>query len=35
MADGKLLDELVATNVGKNAIAFTPKPVLGEDPIAI
>src|SRR5207244_12178107 len=33
--DGKLLQELVAANIGKNAIAFTHKPVLGEDPIAI
>jgi hypothetical protein len=31
--DGKLLQELVAANTGKNAIAFTHKPVLGDDPI--
>jgi hypothetical protein len=33
--DGKLLQELVAANTGKNAIAFTHKPVLGDDPVAI
>src|ERR1700737_1269232 len=33
--DGKLLQELVAANIGKNAIAFTHKPVLGDDPVAI
>src|ERR1700738_1813603 len=33
--DGALLEELVAANIGKNAIAFTHKPVLGDDPIAI
>ena len=33
--DGTLLQELVAANVGKNAIAFTHKPVLGDDPVAI
>jgi hypothetical protein len=33
--DGALLDELVAANTGKNAIAFTHKPVLGDDPIAV
>jgi hypothetical protein len=33
--DGKLLQELVAANTGKNAIAFTHKPVLGDDPIAV
>jgi hypothetical protein len=33
--DGALLDELVAANIGKNAIAFTHKPVLGHDPAAI
>ena len=32
---GSLLQELVAANTGKNAIAFTHKPVLGDDPIAI
>ena len=33
--DGALLDELVAANIGKNAIAFTHKPVLGGDRIAV
>jgi hypothetical protein len=33
--DGALLDELVAANSGKNAIAFTHKPVLGDDPVAV
>src|SRR5260370_23898578 len=33
--DGGLLEELVAANIGKNAIAFTHKPVLGDDPVAI
>src|SRR5216683_2034488 len=33
--DGGLLQELVAANAGKNAIAFTHKPVLGDDPVAI
>ena len=33
--DGALLDELVAANIGKNAIAFTHKPVLGDDPVAV
>jgi hypothetical protein len=33
--DGKLLEELVAANVGKNVIAFTHKPVLGDDPFAV
>ena len=33
--EGKLLEELVDANIGKNAIAFTHKPVLGDDPIAI
>ena len=33
--DGGLFQELVAANIGKNAIAFTHKPVLGDDPIAI
>ena len=32
---GSLLQEFVAANTGKNAIAFTHKPVLGDDPIAI
>ncbi|MGA7866315.1 MAG: hypothetical protein WCA23_20390 [Stellaceae bacterium] len=33
--DGTLLEELVATNTGKNVIAFTHKPVLGDDPVAV
>ena len=33
--DGPLLQELVAANVSKNAIAFTHKPDLGDDPVAI
>jgi hypothetical protein len=33
--DGALLDELVAANTGKNAIAFTHKPVLGDNPVAV
>jgi hypothetical protein len=33
--DGALLEELVAANTGKNAIAFTHKPVLGDDPVAV
>jgi hypothetical protein len=33
--DGALLDELVAANTGKNAIAFTHKPVFSEDPVAV
>ena len=33
--DGELLQELVAANTGKNAIAFTHKPVLGDDSVAI
>jgi hypothetical protein len=33
--DGTLLEELVAANTGKNAIAFTHKPVLGDDPVAV
>ncbi len=32
--DGTLLDELVAANAGKRVIAFTHKPVLGDDPVA-
>jgi len=32
--DGALLRELVAANAGENAIAFTHKPVLGDDPVA-
>src|SRR5207245_781896 len=33
--DGALLQELVAANIGKNAIAFTHKPVIGDDPVAV
>jgi hypothetical protein len=33
--DGRLLEELVVANTGKNAIAFTHKPVLGDHPIAV
>jgi hypothetical protein len=33
--DATLLAELVAANTGKNVIAFTHKPVLGDDPIAV
>jgi hypothetical protein len=33
--DRKLLQELVAANSGKKAIAFTHKPVLGDDPVAV
>jgi hypothetical protein len=33
--DGTLLEELVAANSGKNVVAFTHKPVLGDNPIAI
>jgi hypothetical protein len=33
--DGKLLQELVAANTGKKVIAFTHKPVLGDDPVAV
>ncbi len=33
--DGALLQELVDANAGKNAIAFTHKPVLGDNVIAI
>ena len=32
--DATLLAELVAANAGKNVIAFTHKPVLGNDPVA-
>src|SRR5215831_18115107 len=31
----KLLNELVGANTGKIVIAFTHKPVLGDDPIAV
>src|ERR1700758_116653 len=33
--DVELLNELVAANSGKNAIAFTHKPVLGDDPVVV
>src|ERR1700756_4599802 len=33
--DGEFLNELVHANSGKNAIAFTHKPVLGDHPVAI
>src|SRR6478736_4598978 len=33
--DDALLDELVDANTGKNVIAFTHKPVLGDDPVAV
>jgi hypothetical protein len=33
--DGELLNQLVTANTGKNAIAFTHKPVLGGDPVAV
>jgi hypothetical protein len=33
--DGALFDELVAANTGKNAIAFTHKPVLGDNTVAV
>src|ERR1700756_4917185 len=33
--DGKLLEELVAANTAKKVIAFTHKPVLGDDPVAV
>jgi hypothetical protein len=33
--DGPLLGELVAANTGKNVIAFTHKPVLGDEPVAV
>ena len=33
--DGELLHELVAANTGKQVIAFTHKPVLGGDPVAV
>jgi hypothetical protein len=32
--DGQLLNQLIAANTGKNAIAFTHKPILGDDPVA-
>jgi hypothetical protein len=33
--DGPLLKELVIANAGKNVIAFTHKPVLGDDTVAV
>jgi hypothetical protein len=33
--DGELLHELITANTGKQVIAFTHKPVLGSDPVAI
>jgi hypothetical protein len=33
--DGRLLEELVAANTGKNVIAFTHKPALGGDSVAV
>jgi hypothetical protein len=33
--DGTLLEDLVAANTGKNVIAFTHKPVLGDDPVVV
>jgi len=33
--DGRLLEELVSANTGKKVIAFTHKPVLGIDPVAV
>src|SRR5271167_3602362 len=33
--DGTLLEELAAANAGKNVIAFTHKPVLGDNPVAV
>jgi hypothetical protein len=33
--DGALFNELVAANTGKNVIALTHKPVLGDDPVAV
>jgi hypothetical protein len=33
--DGKLLEELIAANSGKTVIAFTHKPVLDDNPVAI
>jgi hypothetical protein len=33
--DGALLEELAVANAGKQAIAFTHKPVLGDDPVAV
>jgi hypothetical protein len=33
--DGALLQALVAANAGKRVIAFTHKPVIGDDPVAV
>ncbi|HEX4547096.1 DUF7227 family protein, partial [Pseudomonas sp.] len=33
--DGPLLEELVAANTGRNVIAFSHKPVLGDNPVAV
>jgi hypothetical protein len=33
--DSTLLEALVAANTGKNVVAFTHKPVLGDDPFAV
>src|SRR5271166_4920123 len=33
--DGTRLEELIAANTGKKVIAFTHKPVLGDDPVAV
>jgi hypothetical protein len=33
--DGRLLEELVTASTGKHVIAFTHKPVLGDDPVAV
>ena len=33
--DATLLEELVAANTGKNVIALTHKPVLGDDPVVV
>ena len=33
--DGTLLRELVVANTGKRAIAYTHKPVLGDDAVAV
>jgi hypothetical protein len=33
--DATLLKELVVANIGKNVIAFTHKPVLGDNPVAV
>ena len=33
--DGELLEELVAVNTGRNVIAFTHKPALGDDTVAV